>query len=91
MAGCGPMTISGWETIALTVIVVLITVGYGELCARDAAQKIRDEFAADEVDFDEDDIGQPSDDEDEDEADTTPLPLDRARSTGGRHSRELNQ
>jgi hypothetical protein len=89
MAECGPLTISGWGTIALTVMVVLITVGYGELCARDAAQKIRDEFAADDIDFDADDIGQLSDDQDE--ADTTPLPVDRALSTGGRHSRELNQ
>ncbi|MGH3812623.1 MAG: hypothetical protein ACRDUV_09225 [Pseudonocardiaceae bacterium] len=33
------MTISGWHTVIATVLIVLLTVGYGELRARDHAHR----------------------------------------------------
>lgn len=35
MCAVAPLTISGWQTVIATVLVVAITVGYGELRAHD--------------------------------------------------------
>ncbi|MGH3979945.1 MAG: hypothetical protein ACRDRZ_13255 [Pseudonocardiaceae bacterium] len=39
MCAVAPLTISGWHTVIATVLIVLLTVGYGELRARDTPHR----------------------------------------------------
>lgn len=83
MAGCGPLTITGWQTVVLVVALALIVLVYGELCARDAARRTRDELWAEETESDERDCERLAD-----EADTGPIELDEeGPPRHGRHSR----
>lgn len=83
MAGCGPLTITGWQTVLLVVVLALIILVYGELCARDAARRTRDELWVEGTESDELDCEPLAD-----EAATGPIELDEERpSKHGRHSR----
>jgi hypothetical protein len=82
MAECGPLTITGWQTLVVVVLVVVITFVYGELCARDAARRTRDEFFVENGSGDEE-CGWPAN-----EADTGPIELDEGYQRRARHSRE---
>lgn len=81
MAECGPLTITGWQTLVVVVLIVVITFIYGELCARDAARRTRDEFLFEDNDFGDEEYGWSAD-----EADTGPIELDERFRRCARHS-----
>ncbi|MGW5051492.1 hypothetical protein [Actinokineospora sp. NPDC004072] len=83
MAECGPLTITGWQTLVVAVLIVVITFVYGELCARDAARRTRDEFYVEDNDSADEEYGWSAD-----EADTGPIELDERSQRRARHSQE---
>ncbi|MFI7680502.1 hypothetical protein HFP15_38835 [Amycolatopsis sp. K13G38] len=83
MAECGPLTITGWQTLVVVVLIVVITFVYGELCARDAARRIRDEFYVEDNDSGDEEYGWSAN-----EADTGPIEFDERPQRRARHSQE---
>lgn len=81
MAECGPLTITSWQTLVVVVLIVVITFVYGEVCARDAARRTRDEFLVEDNDSGDEEYGWSAD-----EADTGPIELDERFRRSARHS-----